>query len=229
MPENPSTLRRPEPIDRATPSVIAGPAQTRTRRSHWQLPLLILGPIAALAIGLVVYFMGGRFVSEENSYIGANTIAIAPQVSGVVRQVSVAQNQQVEADTPLFSLDPEPYRIAVDGARAQLGITHDQIASAIETYKARQQQVNEAQANLTYTRQQPRARSNWLPVARRRSSNLIPPPATSRSPREHFREPRPRRMRHWRRAAAMATSRSSSVPNIKPRKLSCAMPSGAFD
>src|SRR5947199_4405880 len=114
MPENSSTLRRPEPADHATPLVVAGPPQSRTRRSRWRRPLLIVGPVAALAVALTVYFMGGRFVSEENSYIGANTIAVAPQVSGVVQQVNVTQNQQVEADTPLFSIDPEPYRIAVD-------------------------------------------------------------------------------------------------------------------
>jgi membrane fusion protein (multidrug efflux system) len=154
MPENPSTLRRADVNERAVSSVVAGPTSVRTRASRWRMPLLILGPIAALAIALTMYFAGGRFVSEENSYVGANTIAIAPQVFGVVQQVSVTQNQEVAADTPLFAIDPEPYQIAVDGARAQLGITHDQIAAAIETYKAKQQQVNQAQANLTYARQE---------------------------------------------------------------------------
>jgi membrane fusion protein, multidrug efflux system len=154
MPENQTILRRAEPNERSTPSVVAGPGAVRTRGSRWRLPLLTLGPVAAVAVALTIYFSGGRFVSEENSYVSANTIAIAPQVSGVVQQVSVAQNQQVAADTPLFTIDPEPYQTAVDGARAQLGITHDQIASAIETYKARQQQVKQAQANLTYARQE---------------------------------------------------------------------------
>jgi multidrug resistance efflux pump len=46
-----------------------------------------------------------------------------------VTQVKVSQNQQVAAGMPLFEIDPEPYRIARDGAQAQLGITHDQIAA----------------------------------------------------------------------------------------------------
>jgi membrane fusion protein, multidrug efflux system len=155
MADNPSTLGRPEPAHRTSaPSIVPGPAPAATRRSRWRLPLLTLGPLAAIAIALTIYFMGGRYVSEENSYIGANSIAIAPQVSGVVTEVSASQNQQVEPGARLFKIDPEPYRIAADGARAQLGITHDQIAAQIETYKSRQQQVQEAQASLTFAQQE---------------------------------------------------------------------------
>jgi membrane fusion protein (multidrug efflux system) len=101
-----------------------------------------------------MYFFGGRYVSEENSYISASTVAIAPQVSGVVKQIEVQQNQQVQVNAPLFTIDPEPYQIALDGARAQLGITHDQIAAQIETYNSREQQVQQSQASLTYAQRE---------------------------------------------------------------------------
>ena len=130
MAENPSILRRAEPVEGKTaPSILSGPTPARTRRSRWRLPLLVAGPVTAIVLALAVYFMGGRYVSEENSYIGANTIAIAPQVSGVVTEISASQNQQVDAGQPLFKIDPEPYQIALDGAKAQLGITHDQITA----------------------------------------------------------------------------------------------------
>jgi len=155
MAENPSTLRRAEPVEGKTaPSILPGPTPARTRRSRWRLPLLVAGPVAAIVLALAVYFMGGRYVSEENSYIGANTIAIAPQVSGVVTEITASQNQQVDAGQPLFKIDPEPYQIALDGAKAQLGITHDQIAAQMETYKSHQQQVQQAQASLTYVQQE---------------------------------------------------------------------------
>lgn len=155
MAENPSTLRRAEPVEGKTaPSILPGPTPARTLRSRWRLPLLVAGPVAAIVLALAVYFMGGRYVSEENSYIGANTIAIAPQVSGVVTEITASQNQQVDAGHPLFKIDPEPYQIALDGAKAQLGITHDQIAAQMETYKSHQQQVQQAQASLTYVQQE---------------------------------------------------------------------------
>jgi len=155
MAENPSILRRAEPVEGKTaPSILPGPTPARTRRSRWRLPLLVAGPVTAIVLALAVYFMGGRYVSEENSYIGANTIAIAPQVSGVVTEITASQNQQVDAGQPLFKIDPEPYQIALDGAKAQLGITHDQIAAQMETYKSHQQQVQQAQASLTYVQQE---------------------------------------------------------------------------
>jgi len=155
MAENPSILRRAEPVEGKTaPSILPGPTPARTRRSRWRLPLLVAGPVTAIVLALAVYFMGGRYVSEENSYIGANTIAIAPQVSGVVTEITASQNQQVDAGQPLFKIDPEPYQIALDGAKAQLGITHDQIAAQMETYKSHQQQVQQAQASLTYIQQE---------------------------------------------------------------------------
>jgi membrane fusion protein (multidrug efflux system) len=153
--DNPSTLKRPDPAGRTSaPAIVPGPGSRVVRRRSWRLPLLTLGPVLAAAVALTIYFLGGRYVSEENSYVGANTIAVAPQVSGTVVAIAVSQNQQVEAGAPLFRIDPEPYRIAADGARAQLGITHDQIEAEIETYKSRQQQVQQAQASVTFAQQQ---------------------------------------------------------------------------
>jgi membrane fusion protein, multidrug efflux system len=154
MADNPSTLRRTEPGERPAPAVLSGPVPVQKRRSRWRVPLLVIGPLAAVAVALAMYFSGGRYVSEENSYISASTVAIAPQVSGVVKQVNVQQNQHVQANASLFTIDPEPYQIALDGARAQLGITHDQIAAQIETYKSREQQVQQGQASLTYAQQE---------------------------------------------------------------------------
>ena len=154
MAETPPTVRRSEPSETKTSSILPGPTPVGKRRSPWRLPLLVAGPAVAIVLALTIYFMGGRYVSEDNSYVGANTIAIAPQVSGLVTEVRVSQNQQVQAGQPLFNIDPEPYRIALDGAKAQLGITHDQIAAQMETYKSHQQQVQQAQASLTYSQQE---------------------------------------------------------------------------
>src|SRR5947209_9085873 len=124
------------------------------RRNVLRRILLAAGPVIVAAGALTSYLLGGRYVSEENSYVGAETVAIATQVSGQVAQLGVAQNQKIAAQSVLFVIDPEPYRLAADGARAQLGMVHDQIAAQIETYKARTQQAEQAKANLTYAEQQ---------------------------------------------------------------------------
>src|SRR4051812_37711450 len=125
-----------------------------SKRSRWRRPLLVVGPALAVAIAVGTYFLGGRYVSEENAYVGATTVSIAAQVSGQVAFVGVKQNEKVASQDVVLAIDSEPYRIAADGARAQLQMAHDQISAQIETYKARQQQLEQARANLTYARQQ---------------------------------------------------------------------------
>jgi membrane fusion protein (multidrug efflux system) len=146
--------RRTETVEKESPPIVPGPRPAPPRRSRWRLPLLVLGPLVAVAIALGIYFSGGRYVSEENAYVGEATVAVAPQVSGIVSRVNVKQNERVEADTVLFVIDPEPYRIALNGARAQLGITRAQISSQVDTYRAATQQAEQAQATLTFARQQ---------------------------------------------------------------------------
>ena len=45
---------------------------------------------------------------------------MAPQVSGKVVEVAVANNQHVKQGDLLFALDPEPFQLAVDQARLAL-------------------------------------------------------------------------------------------------------------
>jgi membrane fusion protein (multidrug efflux system) len=84
-------------------------------------------------------------------------------VNGLVVRVNVQQNQHVEAEATLFVIDPEPYQIAVDGARAQLGLARAQVESQVATYRSRQRQVEQAQASLTYAEQQLQRVEELLP------------------------------------------------------------------
>ena len=125
------------------------PKRRRLRRL-----LLIAGPIVVLAGALALYLSGGRFVSEEDSYIGAANVAVNAQVVGQVVRVAVGENQAVKKGDLLFEIDPEPYRIALASANAQLGVVKNQIASLLDTYRAQLAEIEEAQANLTYARSQ---------------------------------------------------------------------------
>lgn len=139
------------------PQVGAEPPQDTTsrpdegkRRPWLRRVLLILGPLVVAVAALAFYLSGGRYVSEENAYVQAATVSISPQVTGLVAQVSVRNNQRVKEGDLLFTIDQEPYRIALAGARAQLGVTRDQLAGMTETYRSRQAQVAQAQANLEF-------------------------------------------------------------------------------
>jgi membrane fusion protein (multidrug efflux system) len=43
----------------------------------------------------------------------------------------------VKNDDRLFNIDPEPYRIALANAEAQLGVARDQARTLVETYRSR--------------------------------------------------------------------------------------------
>jgi membrane fusion protein (multidrug efflux system) len=120
---------------------------------------LILGPVALIVGGLVVYLASGRYVTEEDAYVQTVNVSVSPQVAGQVSAITARSNIAVRKDDALFHLDPEPYRIALANAEAQLGTARDQARNLVETYRARLKQIDEAKAmadfaQTTYERQQ---------------------------------------------------------------------------
>jgi membrane fusion protein, multidrug efflux system len=118
--------------------------------SAWRRPLLILGPVALVVGALVFYFATGRYVTEEDAYVQAVNVSISPQVAGQVVAIAAKSNIAVKKYDPLFNLDPEPYRIALANAEAQLGVARDQAHTLIETYRSRLKQIDEAKATADY-------------------------------------------------------------------------------
>src|ERR1700733_15185409 len=118
--------------------------------NRWRRPLLILGPVALIVGALVLYLATGRYVTEEDAYVQAVNVSISPQVAGQVVTIVAKSNTAVRKDDSLFNLDPEPYRIPLANAEAQLGVARDQARTLIETYRARLKQIDEAKAAADY-------------------------------------------------------------------------------
>jgi membrane fusion protein (multidrug efflux system) len=76
--------------------------------------------IAAI-ITLAVYF-GEQYLARhpntDNAYVQANTINVAAQVTGPVAEIFVQDHQLVRKNQLLFTIDPQPFQIAVDKATA---------------------------------------------------------------------------------------------------------------
>src|SRR5581483_11774153 len=70
--------------------------------------LMIGGVALVLAIAGAVSLMGGRYVGSDDSYVRANKLMVATDVSGLVQTVNVHQGQQVKKGDVLFTLDPRP-------------------------------------------------------------------------------------------------------------------------
>jgi membrane fusion protein, multidrug efflux system len=140
-------------IERTNPASTGVPGDRSVKpapQKNWRRPLLILGPVALVVGALVLYLATGRYVTEEDAYVQAVNVSISPQVAGQVLAIAAKSNTAVTKNDPLFNLDPEPYRIALANAEAQLGIARDQANTLIETYRSRLKQIDEARATLDY-------------------------------------------------------------------------------
>lgn len=62
-------------------------------RAHLRLILLVILPLLAATAGLVFYLSGGRYVSTDNAYVGAQKVLITPDISGKISHASVREGQ----------------------------------------------------------------------------------------------------------------------------------------
>ena len=126
------------------------PAPKAKKPRNLRTPLLIAGPVVALALALWAYLSGGRFATTDDAYVKADIVNVANDISGIVAEVDVKEGQAVKRGDLLFRLDDETYRIARDGAQAQLGIVANQLAAARANYAQAKAQIDQAKADLDF-------------------------------------------------------------------------------
>ena len=106
-------------------------------RRYRRVLLLVVLPLIAAIAGLVFYLNGGRYVTTDDAYVGAQKVLVTPDISGTIDQVVVREGQHVKEGDVLFSIDREPFQLAVDQARAQLDqarTTYDNLIANVKIY-----------------------------------------------------------------------------------------------
>src|SRR3977135_3446807 len=107
------------------------PSKTRTKtaaeprrrlmagmRRYRRVLLLVVLPLVALVGGATFYRNGGRYVTTDDAYVGAQKILITPDISGKIEKVVVREGQQVNEGDVLFEFDPVPVRLPRPTRRA---------------------------------------------------------------------------------------------------------------
>jgi len=89
-------------------------------RKNLRTILLVVVPAVAAVAGLAFYLSGGRYISTDNAYVGAQKVLITPDISGKVSRIVVREGQHVAPGDVLFEIDPEPFRLALAQAQAKL-------------------------------------------------------------------------------------------------------------
>ena len=142
--EAPEAKTKPE-----QPAEIEAPAKAaRPPRKRLRLVLLVVLPALAALIGFGFYLSGGRYVSTDNAYVGAQRVLITPDVSGKIVHVAVIEGQHVNPGDELFTLDAEPYRLAVQQAQAKLAAARSDYDKAKSTLGSLTTLADLAQKNV---------------------------------------------------------------------------------
>lgn len=124
------------------------PAPPRPRR--WLRPLLLFGvPLLIAAVAAYFYLTGGRYVSTDNAYVQQDVISVSPDVTGRIVAVNVRENQPVKKGDLLFTIDPEPYRIALAQADADLATARVSVATMATDSGGAAADIQDARAQIT--------------------------------------------------------------------------------
>jgi membrane fusion protein (multidrug efflux system) len=141
-------------------------AAPRSRRSWVRWGMFALAPLA-LIVGGYWYVTGGQIVSEDDAYVESEKVGVSTDVSGIVKDLDVRENQHVTAGQVLYRLDPQQFQIALANAKANLAQTALTIEAMKRDYRrmlsdvaAQQAQVDLDQTN--YNRQAMLLRSNTV-------------------------------------------------------------------
>ena len=111
-----------------------------------------------ILISLVWYLLADRFTPyTTQARVQGYVVGVAPKVGGLVTQVWITNNQEVEEGQPLFEIDPSQYRIALDKAQSDLQTARNQVdagSAGVDSARAnlRAALANELKAQQDVTR-----------------------------------------------------------------------------
>ena len=149
----------------ATPPAVQTPIVVKPKRRISRFVMLVVIPLAALALGFSWWLSSGRYVSTDNAYVGADKSLITPQVTGAIVAVHVVEGQKVKVGDPLFDIDPKPYEIALALAKGKLEGANVEFANLQSTYASNIDQIKMGE-DAVRVRQADFDRKNDLAISR---------------------------------------------------------------
>ena len=113
--------------------------------------LLAIGAVALVAVAAwgMRWWTYGRFIeSTDDAYLQADSVTIAPKVSGYVAEVYVTDNQAVAAGEPLVRLDSRQYQAILEQANATIAARKADIEHGAAELLQQQANIAQARAQL---------------------------------------------------------------------------------
>ncbi len=147
---SPALGARRAALERTAPPLLA----RRPLRQRLRLPLMLGGPLLVVLGAFYWYLTSGRYISTEDAFTEAARVAISTDVSGRVTAVAVRDNENVKKGQVLFRLDPRPFTIAVEAAKAKLATARLTIEALKATYREKLADEKASEATLLYLERQ---------------------------------------------------------------------------
>ena len=134
-------------ITATTDTASAPPAPARPRRKRRILLYLALAVAVLLAAALLYWFLIARYSeTTDDAYLQADSVTLAPKVTGYVREVLVKDNQRVSAGQPVVRLEDDQYQARLNQADANILSNQADIDRATAEITRQQAEIEEAQA-----------------------------------------------------------------------------------
>lgn len=112
---------------------------------------ILLGVAAFMMVWYMVSDRITPFTSQAR--VHALVVPVAPQVSGLITEVAVSNNQSVEAGDLLFSIDRQRYELAVETAQAGMQSARQAAGASEANVDAARAQLASMEATLVRARQ----------------------------------------------------------------------------
>jgi membrane fusion protein (multidrug efflux system) len=130
------------------------PARYGLGRRLLRVLLLAVVPLVLVAGALGWYARGGRIAETENAYVKAHIIAITPEVSGRVLEVTVRDQDTVVQGATLFRIDPAPFELEIRRAEAQMAVARTEVEALRADYRVALAEAQEVEARIDFLEKQ---------------------------------------------------------------------------
>lgn len=109
--------------------------------------LIAAGTVILIVLAISLYWQYQKYhPSTDDAYVQANIIQVAPEISGRIDHIYVANNHFVKKGELLFSIDPKPFTYKVEQAQAELKQTQQDIIAKSDSVKTAEALVNQREA-----------------------------------------------------------------------------------
>jgi membrane fusion protein (multidrug efflux system) len=144
-------VRDGEHLETQAPPIAAAVARRpRLERRVVARAVMWLLPAVVLAVTLYVWLSSGRIVTTDNAYVKGDRAQIATELSGLIVEVPVQENQRVSRGQLLFRLDDQAYRHALTRIEAEIETTRAEIRGLRAQWRTKREEIKAALSQQTF-------------------------------------------------------------------------------